>query len=340
VLDQRWRRALSEPFPVASSVDALVAGATSREPLTRADSKSGARIERVAIDGEAFVLKHVDRADDWIMRQTGDVGCWPVRVWESGVLDLLPPCIDHTLVGAARTAHGGAVLMRDVGACLVDEGDAPLPYERHERFLAHLAAFHAATWGWRDDVGLLPSTHRYLFFLAPALECEAALGFPSPVPRIATEGWARLEVVDPHMHAALRPLLDDPWPLVDAVASTPTAFLHGDWKLGNLGSTADGRTVLVDWSVSGSGAPLAELAHYLALNTARLPDDFDKDVAIESYRDALEAEGVDTEPWWDRQLGVCLLGVMLLLGWEKALDDEGSERAWWSARVDEGLAWL
>jgi len=61
---------------------------------------------------------------------------------------------------------------------------------------------------------------------------------------------------------------------------------------------------------------------------------------IGTYRDALEAEGVDTDPWWDRQLSLCLLGVMLLLGWEKALDDDDAERAWWAARVDEGLAWL
>ena len=58
--------------------------------MTSADSKSGARFERVVIDGEPFVLKHVDLADDWIMRQTGDLGCWPVRVWERGVFDLAP----------------------------------------------------------------------------------------------------------------------------------------------------------------------------------------------------------------------------------------------------------
>ena len=98
--------------------------------------------------------------------------------------------------------------------------------------------------------------------------------------------------------------------------------------------------MLVDWSVSGSGPPLVELAHYLALNAARLPDGHTKDDAIVTYRDALEAEGITTEPWWDRQLALCLLGVMLQLGWEKANDAQGDERAWWAARVDEGLAWL
>jgi hypothetical protein len=84
--------------------------------MTSTDSKSGARFERITIGGERFVLKHVDRRHDWIMRQTGDTGCRPVRLWESGVLALVPPCIDHTIVGAARHRDGGAVLMRDVGA--------------------------------------------------------------------------------------------------------------------------------------------------------------------------------------------------------------------------------
>jgi hypothetical protein len=326
-------------WPVAPSVDALVAGATAREPMTTPDSKSGARFERVVIEARPYVLKHVELADDWIMRQTGDVSCWAVRVWESGVLSLLPPCIDHTMVGAARVGRGGAVLMRDVGDWMVPPGGAPLTIDQHERFMAHLAAFHAATWGWCDDLGLMPPTHRHLYFGPAALDCEMALGFPAVVPRIAQEGWRRLAAEAPAMHAALAPLHRAPWPLADALGSTPRAFLHGDWKLGNLGSAPDGRTVLVDWSVPGSGPPLAELAHYLALNSARLPPGHSKDDAIATYRDALEAEGVVTEPWWDRQLALCLLGVMLLLAWDKASGD-GAERAWWAARVEEGVAWL
>jgi len=98
--------------------------------------------------------------------------------------------------------------------------------------------------------------------------------------------------------------------------------------------------VLVDWSVPGCGPPTAELAHYLALNSARLPDGHTKDDTIDCYRDALEREGVDTEPWWEQQLSLSLLAVMLLLGWEKAFDEGGVERAWWSARVREGVTVL
>src|SRR4029077_19540341 len=100
----------------------------------------------------------------------------------------------------------------------------------------------------------------------------------------------------------------------------PTPSPPGNCKRGNLGTTVDGRTVLVDWSMCGAGPPLAELAHYLALNVARFPPGHTKKDAIAAYRDALERNGIATDPCFDRQLGLCLLGAMLQLGWEKAYD--------------------
>ena len=327
---------MTTPRALAASVDELVSGASSREPMTSADSKSGARFERVVIDGEPFVLKHVDLADDWIMRQAGDLGCWAVRVWERGVVDLAPDCILQPIAGAARVGTGGAVLMRDVTEWLVPAGHAALPLAQHLRFMDHLAAFHAATWGWIDDVGLLPLVNRYSVFAPVSFRCEEALGFPQAVPRIGLEGWRRLASVAPAMAATLATLHAAPWRLTDALAGTPQCFLHGDWKLGNLGSDPEGRTVLVDWALPGEGPPIAELAHYLALNSARLPLGHTKEDAIDAYRAALERHGIDTAPWWERQLALGLLGVMVQLGWEKAFDETGIELEWWAARVATG----
>jgi hypothetical protein len=321
------------PRPVADSVDALVEGASSRTPMEFDDSKSGARFERVVIDGEPFFLKHVDTRDDWIMRQTGDIGCIPIRVWESGVFDLLPASIDHATVGAARAGSHGAVLLRDVGKWLIPPGDGVVEIEQQLRLLDHLAELHAATWGWHDDVGLLPVANRYSFFSPAALECEAQLGFPAPVPRIAAEGWQRLDDAAPELADALRPLRTAPWSLFDALAETPSAFLHGDTKFGNIGTGPDGRTILIDWSQTGAGPPLAEIAHQLALNRARIPPELARDATIDSYRTALERHGIDTAPWFERQLALCLVGVMLQLGWEKAFDETGLELAWWRDRT-------
>ena len=316
-------------WPVAASVDALVAGASSRTPVAYDDSKSGARFERVVIDGERFLLKHVDHRDDWIMRQTGDLGCIPVRVWESGVYALLPDCIDHATVGAAREGTRGAVLMRDVGPWLVPTGDGVLDPEQHLRFLDHLATMHAALWDWPDTVGLLPLANRYSFFGPEAIECEATLGYPQPVPAIAADGWRRLDEASPELAAALRPLRHAPWPLLDALAETPSTFLHGDTKVSNMGTGPDGRTILVDWAQSGAGPPLVEVVHSLALNRARIPHELARDATVDAYRAALERHGVETSPWFERQLALCLVGVMLQLAWEKAFDETGEELTWW-----------
>ena len=45
--------------PVAASVDELIAGATRRDAFLSSDSKSGSELERIVIDEESYVLKHV-----------------------------------------------------------------------------------------------------------------------------------------------------------------------------------------------------------------------------------------------------------------------------------------
>ena len=68
-----------------------------------------------------------------------------------------------------------------------------------------------------------------------------------------------------------------------------------------------------------------------------MPEGHSKDETIAAYRGALERRGIDTQPWWDRQLALCLLGTMLLLGWEKSFDESGVELAWWRDRVLEAV---
>lgn len=303
--------------------------------MTAEDAKSGATFERVVIDGEPYVLKHVGWELDWIARAHGDLGPASVVIWESGLLDALPPGLDHTYVGAARTSRGGAVLMRDVGDRLVPPSDAPISETDHLAFLDALAALHAAFWEWTDDVGLTPLSNRCLMFSPWMLEVEAGRGFPAAVPPIARDGWARLRDLAPRMAGIVEPLARDPSRLVDALATTPSTLVHGDVKLGNLGRHPDGRVILIDWALPGASVAGLELAYYVALNRARLPTTFTREATIAEYRAALERHGVVTDSWWDRQLAVALLGIMVLLGWEKALGPP-DDLAWWEARVIEG----
>jgi hypothetical protein len=53
-----------------------------------------------------------------------------------------------------------------------------------------------------------------------------------------------------------------------------------------------------------------------------------KEATAAAFRDALERHGIDTAPWWDLQLDLCLLGAVVQFGWEKALGDD-AEFAWW-----------
>jgi Phosphotransferase enzyme family len=326
----------------ASSVAELVAGATSREPFHHPDGKSGSRFERVVIEGRPHVLKlmHVD--DDWIARSLGDLGCRQVTVWASGLLDLMPPTVDHAVVGAARgfgrNGWGAALLLRDVGDRLVPEGDDVVPAEQHAAFLDRMAELAAHLWGWTDDVGLTPPSIRWTFCGPGMLAVERGRGWPDEVPAIAERGWrAFAERAPADVRAAVDAVRHEPQVLVDAVATTPWTFLHGDWKMGNLGSHADGRTILLDWAYPGAGPACHDLGWYLATNRARLPEP--KEAAVARFRRALAAHGVDTEGWWDRQLDLCLLGTVVQLGWEKALGDV-NELGWWTDRAREGARHL
>jgi len=330
---------MSETRPV----DAWLARATERQPYSTSDGKAGSPLERIVVDGESFVVKwvHVDR--DWSMRGWGDISARPRLVFHHRLLDVVPDQIDHTVVAAAqwgRNDWGAVLVMRDVSPWLVPPGDDPLPEAQHLGFLDAMAALSARTWGWRDDIGLVPFSNRWLCFSEHWLQVERDRGWPDVVPRVAAEGWARFaERAPADVGDLIRQLRGEPWPLTDALRATPACFVHGDWKLGNVGMHPDGRVILLDCAIPGEAPPCHELAWYLALNRARLPRGHTKEAAVAAFRDALERHGVDTGGWWDRQLGLCLLGALVQFGWEKALGDD-EELSWWCDAARDGARWL
>ncbi len=331
-------------MPVAASVDEMLDGATDRTPLVDGAGKSGATLERVTIDGDRYVVKYLAMADDWTMRAAGVLGGATLELWRRGLFARLPDCIDQPIVAVAHEpatrARGAvtAVLMRDVGRWLVPVTDATIPLDQHLRFLDHMAAMHAAFWGGGDDISVVPPMHRYLELSPWIAAAEAARGTPPLVPRLVGEGWEQLAGVAPAAAAVVLPLAWDPAPLVDALETTPQTFVHGNWKLDNLGTDAEDRTVVLDWELPGRGAALSDLAWYLAINCRRLPQS--KAATIDAYRAALERHGIETGPWWDAQLGLALLGALVQFGWEKALGGYDDELMWWEARAQEGARYI
>ncbi len=329
------------PRPAAASVEDLIAGATERTPLDASDAKSGSTLERVVIDGERLVLKHLHPDGDWTMRGFGDLGCRPVTVWTSGILDAMPAAIDHAVVGAAaglgRNGWGGALLLRDVTQHLVPPGDGVLPFDHHRQLLDHLAELSAAFWDPNGLPELLSLESRWSAFGPGWIAVEERGGWPDPVPRVAAGGWTEFATRAPaDVLEIVQELRADVDPLVSAARSTPLTLLHGDWKLGNLGVAPD-RTVLLDWTYPGVGPIAHDLAWYLALNRARLPEP--KEAAIDACRASLERRGISTTGWWHAQVGLCLLGALVQFGWEKALGD-ADELGWWCDRAREGARWL
>jgi hypothetical protein len=330
------------PRPVASSVEELLDGASHRVPFLTSDSKSGSGFERLVIDGAPHVLKHVHPDRDWTMRFNHDIGCHPVQVWAAGLMDAFPDRIDHATVavagGLGRNGSGGAILMRDATPELVAPGDALLDYAAHTSYLDDMAAVSARMLGWRDTIGLVPLAARWGWFGPGCLDAEAARGWPDLVPRIAAQGWERFTERAPRdARDVIDSLRRDPAPLVAAAASTPMTFVHGDWKLGNIGTARDGRTILIDWTYPGEAPPCYELAWYLALNSSRLPAS--KEDTIAEFRAALQRHGVDTTHWYERQSALCLLGALVIFGWEKALGSD-AELRWWCERAVQGAGWL
>ena len=225
------------------------------------------------------------------------------------------------MIGMALDDSGGAtrlaMLMHDRSADLVPPGDSAIPASQHAGFIQHLAQMHAANLGWHDDLGLYPLERRTLFFAPATIAPELARDDVPLTLQVADRGWALLQERDAALFELVSAVHRDPSTLAGLLSETPQTFIAGDWKMGNLGTRSSGETVLLDWAYPGEAPPAWELAWYLALNRARIPES--KSDTIARYRQALEDAGVATDAWWDRQLDLCLLAMAATMGWEKAV---------------------
>lgn len=331
--------AVREPWVADRAAD-LVAGATGCTPVRTADARSGARFQRLSIGGTPHFLKVLSAAEDWIMRVTGNTTTWELQVWRAGIYAACPAVIDHTIVGMALEGTGPSavlsILMTDRGGDLIPPGDTPVPLHHHHAFLDHMAQLHAQFLGWQDTLGLQDLSRRLLFFAPENIAAELRSDdVPLPL-AVADRGWRLLPERTPRLHDLVRAVHRDPASLAAALRTTPQTFVPGDWKFGNVGRRTDGRTVLLDWGYPGEAPPCWDLAWYLALNAARLPES--KEATIAYYRSRLEHHGVGTDGWWDRQLGLTLLGMAAVIAWEKAVGCD-AELAWWERAALDGARW-
>lgn len=349
---------LLDPDTLAAFIGERPAVVTVR-PFGSADSFSGSQLEIVEAVGTSstrFVLKHVRMANDWLMQLTHDSLARAVAAWESDLLAMLPDEIVHGVLLCAREGDRAAILMRDLGQAMFPPGDLPIGVDENVRLLRAMAIMHATFWereGLADPAAGFIELRDHVALLTPS-SVQPLVGRGYGIPELAAEGWEMLRGrAAADLWAALRSVVDDVTPVVEAMLETPQTVLHGDCKLGNFGLTHElvPRVVLIDWAMVGPGPGAFDLAWYLAVNSARLP--VSKEACIETYRAALgDALGPRfSESWWERQLALSLLGGFLLAGWQKALgafggtepstvERELAEVGWWSARALEGARLL
>ncbi len=319
---------------VAASREELLAGAGERVAVRPGDARSGSLFELVTIDGQRYFAKTLGFRTDWIMRITGDRDLRTLKIWRAGIMRDVPGEIDHAVVGMAADGKDEdallTILMRDIGAHLIPEGDDVISVATNLGFMDALAVLSARYWGWQDDLGLTTIEERLRFFAPDNIAVEAAVADPPAPIAVACQGWTRLAARAPAVAELLAAIHADPAPLANAMRATPATFLHGDWKMGNLGMHPDGRAILLDWAYPGAGPVCWDLAWYLALNCRRLPAS--KEATIDALRAALERHGVPTDGWFELQLDLCLLGITACFGWEKAMGD-ADEYEWWERRA-------
>ena len=290
----------------------LLGRASARESVVPADARSGAIFERVMVGPDRYFVKRLSVASDWIMRASGDRVCRQYLVWQAGIMDQCPECIDHAVVAMSVDGKGqGAVLtivMRDVGGLLVPPGDAILPTGQHAGFIEHMAALSASFWDWDDQIGLTTMAQRIRFFAPDIIAAELTASEVPPAVAAAAAGWGELPARSPLLAQLAQLVHDRPEVITEPLSRTPCTFLPGDWKLGNLGTHHDGRTILLDWAFPGAAPACWDLCWYLALNRARLPEP--KEAVISRFRAALEHHGIDTGNWWQRQLDLCMITIL------------------------------
>jgi hypothetical protein len=244
------------------------------------------------------------------------------------VLARVPLPLDHGMLTIEEHDDGVLVVMRDVTAGLVHGRRIT----RHEsrRMVHAAAALHDAFRGeWID--GLCPFVVRYTM-LGPG---AAAAEPEEAIPQLAGRGWEIFAAeIDGEVGRAVLSLLDDPTPLVERLATRQQTLIHGDLKQGNISLEPD-RVVFLDWGTqTGMAPPAVEWAWYLALG-----GNWIEATREETLDDCRAASGVHHD---EDALDLALLGALVQLGWNKALDgftcpdleERARERAdleWWVA---------
>lgn len=248
--------------------------------LPMAGGYSGGRLMIVELDQKPsarLVLKHMSPDWDWGMRASDDRVCRSVTLWQYGLLDRLLPFMDHAIIACAYDAGDNkgswAILMRDVTETLIP-WDRAMSAADVRRLLEGLAAMHATFWQALEltdpKLGLCDATGMIRTFSPTTGQRLASSS--SLLPKMLVEGWELLQgMMELDVASALRELVANPQPLLDALARYPYTLVHGDFRDANLALPAKPRhAVALDWQYAGYAAATVDLAWFLETTPVKL----------------------------------------------------------------------
>jgi hypothetical protein len=313
----------------------LLDNAVERKPIGEGQGYSGAKLERVVLaDGSALVVKRISQEYDLAMKLTHDTGR-AAQLWISGVLDRLPPVIDHAILAAEPGGDGWIIVMRDVSDALLPRSRVLSRAENYRIFEA-AAAMYETFCGERIE-GLCTLTDHYALLSPTTAKRERS---SNPLMQFVGRGWELFADVAPgDVAAAVFAILDRPGRLARQLEGCETTLIHGDFWLANLGLTPD-RVVMLDWGLAAAAPPAVDFAAYLAQSGSRIA------ATPEQLLDDFRA--VCGERHDERALRLALIGGLVEMGWLKATEvvdapDEArrargeADLDWWVRHVREAL---
>ena len=307
-------------------------------PVQQAEANSGSRFYQVETNegiGPCFFLKCTSSAA-YVPPSFSDPNR-SVAAWQHGILDQLPPSINHAIVACARDGAGYAILMRDMHKALMP-GGTRFSIADHTLFLNAMAAMHATFW---EDSALKAS--------------PLGDGYPGYfLTEPAAEGWGCMEeFFESDAAQIVRSLLQNPQPLNQALRQYPATLVHNDLWWANLGIIRgdDERIVVLDWDFALFAPPAIDLAHYIGENGELIPASVEAVIAAYRAHLAQNIGGHFDDRWWLPQLDLCFLGDFLRRGkWllqamrqpigEQERSHNLQKLAWWSDAIRRGAQWL
>lgn len=295
------------------------------------------------LDGTRVIVKWI-RPGDLVSRLTGGIDRLG-HVWESGVLEHLPPGIDHAMIGVERVADGWLVVQRDVTPWLVDL-DQGIDAAQRVQLAGALARLHNALRGATEiDPARLGSTADYFSQLTPAALAGTPDDESDGLVGAVRQGWDALpEVFPADVAEAVVAVAAEPRSLAAEIERRqPLTLVHGDVFWGNLAFAPD-RLVLLDWSqLLGWGPPIVDVTMFLSFSGHLVAGG--NDAVLADYVTANAEAGVVID---EGSVDLALLGALTSSGWNKALVAAHAETAeererelialeWWFAAARRAL---